>query len=99
MELTKEQKIEALKYALEGIKREVELSLSLTDGMCNYLMRYIDKELHTDIYTWDIKKYLPEFERPKETLHRNSPWWWSCIDFDSRINYLENLIKQIETQA
>ena len=96
MELTKEQKIEALKYALKRViikkqkKHSASLCFIISDGIDYVICGYSDIA--------SVHLYIPEFQRPKETLNYKSTYWWPPFDFNSRIQYLENLIKQIENQ-
>ena len=97
MELTKQQKIAALNYALLTVLKAKELNTSAF--LCWTVSAGVDKVLDKMTYIEDLQEYIPEFVRPKEALYRSSSYWWPFTDFDSRIQYLENLIKQIETQA
>lgn len=93
MELTKEEKIEALKYALECIENE-KLYSDETTGICFYLIKVISKfKYYNFISHFDLCKYIPEFIF-QNNLHIS--YWFPENDFDSRINYLKNLIEKIE---
>lgn len=104
MELSKSRKLYALNYTLKYIKDEKAFDLNSgtnlgSNGICYYLSGEIEKIIDDSILFEDIIYFIPEFKMPKNLDAEESNFWWDGTDFDSRIAYLENLIKQIENES
>ena len=96
MELTKQEKIKALKYVLECIENE-KRDCHKTIGMCTYLRQKILEM--KNIYFMGVSclsEYIPEFVN-KNNIH--SGYWFPENDFESRIDYLKNLIEKLKMET
>lgn len=94
MELSKQQKLQALNYALDQIKIEKN-NFETTEGICFHLLFIIKNRFKFAFSGTKLKFYMPELKTPNSSEF-NYGYWWEKTDFNSRITYLENLIKQIK---
>lgn len=96
-ELTLDEKIEAIEFMKESLN--IRHSLNYSYALCNYFGDYIQVFMHIDDFEFNInpQPVFPEFFNPinQKLQTRNSDFAWEKDDFQSRLDFLENLEKEL----
>ena len=97
-ELSKEQKINVIKKALDYYLFHLNLGSTFTSGMCFTICTFIENEVGGWNSIESNAEYIPEFKRPflSKIFRPFSEFWYKENDINSRVNYLKRLLKKLE---